>query len=154
MPNQVNRHHNQLLAGLAQDRLWACLITDGHHVPGYVIKMMIRAKTVDKIIVTSDASPIAGLRPGRYETLGNLAVLEKNGLLHNPQKKCLVGSSFTMLECMNYLASLKLLDEEGLLRAGYYNPLKLMRWGTRNVRESNYVELNSRTHRFEVLRSV
>ena len=31
-----------------------------------------------------------------------------------------------MLECMNYLASLNLLDEAGLWKVGYENPLKLM----------------------------
>ncbi|MDD5699174.1 MAG: amidohydrolase family protein [Victivallaceae bacterium] len=124
MPNEVNRHHNPLWSGLACDALTAMIITDGHHLPPPVIKTVIRAKGLNNIIITSDASPLAGMPPGVYETLGNRAVLETDGLLHNPEKKCLVGSSATMLQCVNYLASLGLLTPEELIRVAFTNPLK------------------------------
>ena len=38
----------------------------------------------------------------------------------------MAGSSSTMMECMNYLASLNLLKAEELVKSGYYNPLKLI----------------------------
>lgn len=126
MPNLIDRHSNTFLAGLAQDDLTAMIITDSHHLPDSLIKVIIRTKGVDKIIVVSDASPVAGLKPGKYNMLGNEAVLEENGLFHNPVKKCMVGSSAMMFECMNYLASLDLLSEEELLKVGFYNPLKMI----------------------------
>ena len=55
--------------------------------------------------------------------LSNDVVLEKSGRLHNPVKKCLVGSSATMLECMNHLASLGIFGEAELWRIGRDNPL-------------------------------
>ena len=124
LPNEINRHHNPIFAGIAEDRLTAMIITDGHHLPPALIKTFIRAKGADKIIVTSDASPIAGMPPGTYHVLGNLAVIEESGLLHNPEKKCLVGSSATMLTCVNYLASLNLLSPEDLIKVSFTNPLK------------------------------
>jgi len=124
IPNEVNRHENSIWSGMACDGLSAMIITDGHHLPPTVIKAIIRAKGIDNTIVTSDASPIAGMPPGEYFTLGNRAVIEENGLLHNPDKKCLVGSSATMLECVNYLASLGFLTPEEIIQVAYTNPLK------------------------------
>ncbi|MPM33926.1 N-acetylgalactosamine-6-phosphate deacetylase [bioreactor metagenome] len=124
VPNEVNRHFNPIWAGLAEDKVAAGLITDGHHLPPHVVKTMIRAKGVDHVIFVSDASPIAGMPPGRYETLGNLAILEPNGYLHNPEKKCLVGSSATILECANVIAGLKAFSPEEIVQMGLIAPLR------------------------------
>jgi N-acetylglucosamine-6-phosphate deacetylase len=126
IPKVLPRHHNPLWAGLAQDALIAMIITDGHHLPPSIIKTIIRTKGASKIIVVSDASPIAGLPPGRYHTLGNEAVLEESGLLQNPETGYLVGSASTMRDCMNHLLSLDLLSFEELLDVGFYNPLRLI----------------------------
>ncbi|MBD3239943.1 MAG: amidohydrolase family protein [Chitinivibrionales bacterium] len=134
VPENLPRHPNPLWAGLANDRLWAMLITDGHHLPAELIKTAIRTKGVDHVVVTSDAAPPTGLPPGTYETLGNTAVLDEHGKLYNPRKGCLVGSSATMLQCMNYLASLGLVTLDDLLAMGYYNPLKLLDIDTASIR--------------------
>ena len=126
MPNTVNRHSNTLLAGLATPELSAMIITDGHHLPAHLIETIIKVKGTDKTIVISDASPIAGMPPGKYKVLGNRVVLEETGLLYNPEKNCMVGSSATMLECMNHLASLKILNLSELIDLGFYNPLKII----------------------------
>ena len=59
-------------------------------------------------------------------TLGNPVILEKSGRLYNPSTGGLVGSSATLLQCMNHLASLGLLTLEELLQVGFYNPLRLL----------------------------
>ena len=126
VPAELPRHANPIWAGLANDALTAMIITDGHHLPVSLIKTIIRTKGTDKCIVVSDASPLAGMKPGHYETLGNKAVLEESGRLYNPDTGYLVGSSATMLQCMNYLASLRLVNSEELLTMGFDNPLKLI----------------------------
>ena len=126
LPNVLPRHRNPLWAGLANDALTAMVIADGHHVPPAVLKVIIRTKGVSKVLVVSDASPIAGLPPGRYHTLGNEAVLDASGGLYNPDTGYFVGSSSTLLDCMNFLASLHLLEVEDLVRVGFYNPLQLL----------------------------
>ncbi len=125
-PNEIHRHHNPIWAGLADDRLTAMIITDGHHLPMTLIKTIIRAKGVDRVIVTSDAASLAGLPPGTYTTLGNTAVLEPNGLLHNPEKQCMVGSSATIFKCANYLASLDIVSPEDIIKMAFTNPLKMI----------------------------
>ena len=126
LPHLLHKFNNPLWAGLADDRYTAMLIGDGHHIPNGVLKSMIRAKGISRTIIVSDAAPIAGLPPGRYTTLGNEVVLEESGLLHNPQKGFLVGSSATIFVCMNHLASLDIFSLDELLDLGFFNPLHLI----------------------------
>lgn len=126
LPNVLPRHDNPLWAGLAHDAYTAMLITDGHHLPAPVIKTAARAKGVDRFIVVSDASPVAGLPPGRYHVLDNDAILEPSGRFHNPERQCLVGSAATMGQCMAHLASLDVFSEAELKQIGWGNPLRLI----------------------------
>jgi N-acetylglucosamine-6-phosphate deacetylase len=126
LPNQLHRHHNPIWAGAAHDDFSALLITDGHHLPYAILTTLVRAIGTERLIVVSDASPIAGMPPGRYHVLGNDAVLEPSGRLYNPEKDCLVGSTATMRDCINHLASLGLLSSDDLWRVGFDNPLQLI----------------------------
>jgi N-acetylglucosamine-6-phosphate deacetylase len=60
------RHDNYVWEQLADDDLWASIITDGHHLPPAVVRCIIRIKTPARSILTCDASSLAGLPPGRY----------------------------------------------------------------------------------------
>ena len=60
------RHPNPIWDQAAEDGLRASLIADGHHLGPSVLKALVRAKTPDRIILVSDASPLAGLAPGRH----------------------------------------------------------------------------------------
>lgn len=60
------RHPNAIWAQAAEDRLWASLIADGHHVDPATLRVLVRAKTPERIILVSDASPLAGLPPGPH----------------------------------------------------------------------------------------
>jgi N-acetylglucosamine-6-phosphate deacetylase len=63
-------------------------ITDGHHLPDDLIKVALRAKTLDRFIVTSDASPLAGMPPGKYTIFGTLAVdIDDTGLIYSEQSR-------------------------------------------------------------------
>jgi len=125
-PNLTGRHENPLLAGLAEDRMTAMIITDGHHLPAELVKLIIKVKGPSHIIVTSDACSLTGYPPGRYHVLGNDAVLEECGRLYNPEKQCLVAAVATMDMCMKFLRSLDVLTEEELLAVGRTNALKMI----------------------------
>lgn len=126
IPNMIDRHRNPIWNGLANDDLTAMIITDGHHLPADVVKCMIRCKTPERIVITSDASSAAGLPPGNYRVLGNDAVLYENGLLYNPEKKCLVGSGSLTTKCIDFLRSLNILSETELEQVVWHNPHKLV----------------------------
>ncbi|HER34026.1 MAG TPA: N-acetylglucosamine-6-phosphate deacetylase [Halothiobacillaceae bacterium] len=148
MPAVVDRHTNPLFAGLDADGLSAMIITDGHHLPPPVIKTIVRTKGPARCIVVSDASPIAGLPPGRYRTLGNDVILEPGGRLYNPQTGYLVGSSATILDCMNHLASLNLLAGDALIAAGWTQPLALIGVDPADVRPRRTVTYDEDNRRF------
>jgi N-acetylglucosamine-6-phosphate deacetylase len=126
VPNELPRHPNPIWAGLAEDRLVMMIIADGHHLPREALVPMVRAKGVAKTIVTSDASSLAGMPPGRYRAMGNDVVIEPDGKLHNPAKGCLVGSSATMPECVEHLVKLGEWSEEEIERMCVANPLALL----------------------------
>ena len=63
----IRRHPNYIWEQLGADELWASLIVDGHQLPPSVAKSMMRAKTLDRCILVSDAVALAGMEPGIYE---------------------------------------------------------------------------------------
>ena len=63
---QLARHPNPIWDQAAIDGTWASLIADGHHLEPAVLRVLVRAKTPARIILVSDASPLAGLPPGTY----------------------------------------------------------------------------------------
>jgi len=88
------RHPNYLWDQLAEDRLAASLIADGHHLPPEVVKTFVRAKGDERIILISDLSGMAGLPPGRYRTeLCELEILPHGKLVVAGQDKLLAAAS-------------------------------------------------------------
>jgi N-acetylglucosamine-6-phosphate deacetylase len=151
VPATLPRHDNPIWAGLANDGLDATIVTDGHHLPADLIRSFIRTKGVSRLAVVSDASPVAGMPPGRYRALGNDVVLEADGRLSNPATGYLVGSSATMLHCMNHLASLRLLPPEDLIRMGVDNPLSLIGLDRRALATGDRVEYVQAENRFRLV---
>ena len=64
--NLLPRHPNFIWAQLSDDRLTASFIADGHHLPPATLKAMLRAKTLERSILVSDAAALGGQKPGRY----------------------------------------------------------------------------------------
>lgn len=64
------RHDNYVWEQLACDDLWASIITDGHHLPAPLVKCISRVKGMSRLLITSDASSLAGLPPGKYREWG------------------------------------------------------------------------------------
>lgn len=76
------RHPNVIWDQLGEDRLWASVIADGHHLPVSVLKSILRAKTIPRLFLTCDVGPLAGMPPGRYRNWGNdLEVLDSGKIV-------------------------------------------------------------------------
>lgn len=63
-------------AVLTLDELTTELIADGHHLPPSLIKMVLKAKGLNQVCVTTDAMRAAGLDPGQYELFGLDVIVE------------------------------------------------------------------------------
>ncbi len=78
----MNRRHNHLWPQLADDRLTAMFIADGHHLTPAQLKVMLRAKGLDRSLVVSDAVTLGGLPAGKYQTpIGGKVELRGDGFL-------------------------------------------------------------------------
>jgi N-acetylglucosamine-6-phosphate deacetylase len=116
------RHANSLWPQLADDRLTATLIADGHHLPSDMLKSIVRVKGAGGCILVSDAVAIAGLPPGRFQTpVGGDVELDDTGRLS------LAGTEF--------LAGAALPLKDGILRAMSWSEISLydaLRMATEN----------------------
>jgi N-acetylglucosamine-6-phosphate deacetylase len=91
---RVHRHRNYIWAQLADDRLMASLIVDGHHLPLDVVKTFVRTKTPDRCILTSDLSGQAGQPPGRYQSdFCDVEILPEGRLVVAGQRELLAGAA-------------------------------------------------------------
>jgi N-acetylglucosamine-6-phosphate deacetylase len=63
----MRRHPNYLWEQLAEDRLMADFIVDGIHLPPSFLKVALRAKTIARSVLVTDAAAPAGCPPGRYQ---------------------------------------------------------------------------------------
>ena len=78
LPAELPRHANPLWGLLAEDRLGASVIADGHHLPAAVLRSVARIKGGGLVLV-SDSSPLAGVPPGRYRMWGQDCEVSADG---------------------------------------------------------------------------
>lgn len=60
----IPRLKNYIWEQLASDKLSASIIADGFHLPPSVVKVILRAKTLDKVVLVSDIAVQGGMKPG------------------------------------------------------------------------------------------
>lgn len=109
------RHPNLLWAQLAEDRLSAMLIGDGHHLPDDTLKVMLRAKGLDRAILVSDTVALAGMAPGLYETpVGSRVTLSPDGRLGLAETPFLAGSAVSLKDAVARLTTTHLSLSEAL----------------------------------------
>ena len=100
----IPRHDNVFWPQLADDRLTCSVIADGWHVPESMLKCIVRCKSLDRIVLTSDVSGFGGCAPGRYSN-GDVSVdvLEDGRIVVAGQTQYLAGSGATTGDCIAHL---------------------------------------------------
>jgi N-acetylglucosamine-6-phosphate deacetylase len=93
------RHSNYVWDQLADDRLYAGMIFDGHHLPPPLMRIFLRAKGFTRTILVSDSVAVAGLPPGIYQSsMGGRVELLPSGRLNLAGTPYLAGSAGTLLD--------------------------------------------------------
>jgi N-acetylglucosamine-6-phosphate deacetylase len=126
LPHMIDRHRNPLIDGLAEDRLQAMIIGDGHHVPWNLLSVMLRAKGLDQCCLVSDAAPIANNPPGTYTCMGSTGVISANGRLANPANGYLLGSSYTIRRVVNATQAALHLSDGEMYQLAVTNPQRFI----------------------------
>jgi len=97
----IRRHPNYIWDQLAEDRLSAGFIFDGHHLPPAVMQTVVRAKGIERTVLVSDALAIAGLPAGEYELFdGTPVVLQPSGRLELKGTPYLAGAAIGLPVCV------------------------------------------------------
>lgn len=106
---QLPRHPNYIWQQLAEDALAATLIADGEHLPPEVLKVFLRAKGEQALLV-SDVTCFAGQPPGIYDSaIGGRVQLSASGRLSMADApQLLAGSARGLLDGVNFLLRHKL----------------------------------------------
>lgn len=93
-PAHLHRHDNILWRVLATDRLrWVMLIADGVHLPATLIRTMIQAIGIERIIAVSDATAAGGMGPGVFSLAGQDVIVDESGAAWAADRTHLVGST-------------------------------------------------------------
>jgi len=123
----MRRHPNYIWEQLAQDRLAASFIADGHHLAASVLTVMVRAKGVERSILISDATELAGMPPGRYETpVGGPVELSADGRLALAGSELLAGAARPLLDCVAWTARHTDIGLRDAVRMASANPARLL----------------------------
>ncbi len=97
------RHPNPIWTQLADDRLTAGLIGDGHHLPGETLTAMVRAKGRGRAFLVSDSVDLAGKAPGRYtRAIGGEVELSDDGRLSIVGSQILAGSAVDLADVVRW----------------------------------------------------
>ncbi len=96
-PAMLPRHPNMIWDQLADDRLFASAIFDGHHLPASVMRVLAKVKGAARLILTSDAVALARMAPGIYDTaIGGKVELHADGRLSVIGTPYLAGSASSL----------------------------------------------------------
>ena len=101
---EIPRHRNAIWSLLADDRVSASFIADGHHLPPDVLKVMLRSKTLQNSLLVSDSVALAGMPPGTYATpIGGCVELRPDGRLCVFGSELLAGATASLAEGISTL---------------------------------------------------
>lgn len=96
--NLIHRHGNPIWPQLANEHLMPTVIADGHHLLPEELKVFLKVKGSDRLILTSDITYLAGMPAGRYHFGGADVILTEEGMLKSADQDCLAGASLPLLK--------------------------------------------------------
>jgi N-acetylglucosamine-6-phosphate deacetylase len=121
------RHPNPIWAQLADDRLTATFIPDGHHLPADTLKAMLRAKSIARSILISDSVALAGMPPGTYKAaIGGQVELHANGRLCMIGTDSLAGAALPLKDGIANCVFLEICSLSDAIRMTTENPGRLI----------------------------
>lgn len=124
--SMLRRHPNYLWDQLGEDRLSASFIVDGIHLGDAFLRVALRAKSVGRSILVTDAAAPAGAKPGPYR-LGELDVeLTPDDRVVLAGRQKLAGSSLRMNRAISNVRRIAGLTLRDAVQMATENPARLI----------------------------
>jgi N-acetylglucosamine-6-phosphate deacetylase len=122
----VPKFPNPLWDQLADDRLNASFIVDGLHLDPAFLRVAVRAKSVDRTVLVTDAAAPAGGKPGPYR-LGEIDVeLTDDDRVVMTGTRKLAGSSLRMHRAIENLVRIGGVSLRDAIQAATRNPARVI----------------------------
>ena len=147
---RIQRHPNYIWEQLGADELWASLIVDGHHLPPSVAKSMIRAKTLDRCILVSDAVALAGMAPGIYQFAGKSVALTEARCVRLVGTEYLAGSAIELARGIENSVRFAGISLKEAVFLATLQPMRLLDAKTQVESETNLILFQWDTARYEI----
>ena len=123
--SELQKNDNPIIAQLGEDQLSASFIADGYHLSREVLKVYLRAKCSERVILITDATAGASAAPGRY-WLGELELLlGSEPVIYDQQTSRPVGSAVTLDQCVRNVMRWYDVSLDEAVSWASENPLKL-----------------------------
>jgi N-acetylglucosamine-6-phosphate deacetylase len=125
--SRLPRHPNPIWDQLAEDRLFASLIFDGFHLPANVMRVLLKAKGLDRCLLVSDTTALARRAPGIYSSyIGEKVELHPNGKLSMLGTQYLAGSASSLKDGVENAMRLAGCTLTEAVRLAAVNPTRLL----------------------------
>lgn len=140
--SMIHRHRNVIFEQLAESRLSASLIVDGHHLPPNLVRTFVKVKSPQKTILTCDAAGWAGCPPGVYENkLGRSEILPSGKLVVAGQHELLAGSAQHTGKCVANVMAFAGVSIKDAVDMASQNPARLLGHEVIRLRRGSLADL-------------
>ncbi len=154
----LRRHPNYIWDQLGEPRLMASIIADGHHLPASVVRSIYLAKGPQNIILTCDASGLAGCTPGVYDYHGaKFEVLDHGPIVIAGQRQFLAGSGVQTDVCIGEMMRMSGCSLRDAWNMATLNPSRLLNVSCAELKvgqPANLVMFTLDEHRVVVERTI
>ena len=136
---------NYFFGQLADDRLFASIIVDGFHISPMLVRAIVRTKGLERLVLISDQSPLAGFPPGKYTMELCSFEIQPNGkvtLAGDPN--LLACASFPISNCLVNVASIENLPLSQVYPLATTQPARLLGAPKFSSGDGDFLEVGSR----------
>lgn len=122
----VHKFANPLMAQLAEDGLTASFIADGTHIPRAALRVFLRAKTLSRSILVTDATAAAAAPVGMHDFAGMRIERTADGSVRVPGEPTLAGSALCLDQAVRNLVAWGLAEPRAAIALAADQPAKLL----------------------------
>jgi N-acetylglucosamine-6-phosphate deacetylase len=126
LPHMQPKFLNPMMAQLAEDRLAASFIADGIHSPPPVLKVLLRAKGLERCILVTDATAAAGASTGLYGFAGMVIERAADGSVRMPGTERLAGSGLCLDQAVRNVIAWEIAPPGMAMRLASDHPAALL----------------------------